>query len=173
MNRSDKRQRFFLSTAPLAATIGVALFIKRLRKNSLTMARGQKGLTLLETVLAVGIIALIGIGVVRAVDTNARAGRVLDEQVQATNLITAFMEGMRHMTYEDSPQAYTSVGDSIVKPPQYTVDVDVAYSGDGTTWSSTNSSGALKLQRITISVFRTNGDLVLSTCTFRAKRPIQ
>lgn len=134
--------------------------------------RGQRGFTLLETVLAVVIIGLIGTGVVKAIDTNARAGRVLDEKVQATNLVTAYLEGIRQLPYSDNASPYNTVNASIIKPPQYVVSMNIAYSPNGTTWFDTPATDR-KLQRITISVSREGGKPVLSTCTFRTTRTEQ
>lgn len=130
----------------------------------------QNGLTLLEVLIAAGMLGLIGLGVIRAIDANARAGRVLDEQVQATNLITAYMENMRQSAYDDSGNAYASIGANVTKPVQFSVVTNIQYSGDGSTWSSTNASGSYKLQRVSVSVMRTSGKIVLTTCTFRTRR---
>ncbi len=131
--------------------------------------RSQRGFSLIETIVAVVIIGFIGAGVVMALDTNARAGRVLDEQVVATNLVTAYLEGIRQMPYSDNTSPYSSVGDNITKPAQYSVTVNIYYSLDGVNWVTTHDNDE-KLQRIGISVSRTSGKLVLSTCTFRANR---
>ena len=165
----QERRRFFLIAAIVAVAIGLVLFIRWLRKNSFRF-RGQRGFTLMEVMVGVIIIGLIGTGVIKGIDANARATRILDEQVQATNLVTAYLEGMRQMSYSDNASPYNSVNATITIPAQYSVAMNIAYSNDDITWSTTNSSGALKLQKITISVSRTNGKLVLSTCTFRTKR---
>ena len=132
--------------------------------------RGQEGFTLIEVVIAVVIIGLIGMGVIKAIDTNARSGRTLDEKVQATNLVTAYLEGIRQLSYDATASPYPSVNASINKPTQYVVAMNITYSPDGSYWYSTNNSGAYKLQRITISVSREGGRPVLSTCTFRTTR---
>ena len=172
-------QGFFIIGAIITAAIGLVLLIKWLRRNGSGFFRGQRGFTLLETVLAVIIIGLIGMGVIKAIDTNARGSRVLDEKVQATNLVTAYLEGIRQLAYDATTNPYSSVNASITQPPQYSVAVNTAYgsSSDGVNiiWYSTNLSGSLKLQRITISVYRTSGNqtgerLVLSNCTFRTTR---
>ncbi len=142
--------------------------MRRLGGKRCGVFRGQGGFTLLEVVLGVIIIGLIGTGVIQAIDTNARAVRVLDEQVQATNLVTAYLEGIRQIPYSDNPSPYANVGDNITKPTQYSVAVNIAYSADGVNWTTTHTNE--NLQKITISVFREGGKLVLSTCTFRTKR---
>lgn len=131
---------------------------------------GQTGLTLIEVVVSVALIAAIGVSVINAIDTNARTRRVLDEKVQATNLVTAYLEAIRQVPYSDDANAYSYVGDSITKPPQYIVTINVTYSPDGVNWFTDNNSGAYKLQKLVISVLRQGGKPVLSTCTFRTPR---
>ncbi|MBI4283534.1 MAG: prepilin-type N-terminal cleavage/methylation domain-containing protein [Chloroflexi bacterium] len=130
--------------------------------------RSQSGFSLIEVLVTVAILAAIGVVFLKAVDANARATGVLDEKVQATNLVTSYLEAIRQMPYSDNASPYSSVGDNITKPPQFSVAINVEYSTDGTSWVPTRTTE--KLQKISISVSRTGGKLVLTTCTFRAKR---
>ena len=112
----------------------------------------QSGFSLLETILAVFLISTIGIGVIRAIDTNARAAQNLDDQVQATNIVTAYLENMRQLSYNDSSlNPYPTIGNNVTVS-QYIVTVSVLYgnSPDGVniTYSTTNNSGAYTLQKI-------------------------
>lgn len=158
----------------LLAAIGIVLLIRWLKKNGSRLFRGQRGFTLIETLIAVVIISAIGTGVIKGIDTNARADRVLDEQVQATNLVTAYLENMRQLDYDNSANPYPAISNNVIMPTQYSVAVNIAYgySSDGLNinWATTNNSGAYTLQKISISVSRTSGKPVLTTCTYRAKR---
>ncbi|MFH1382832.1 MAG: type II secretion system protein [Chloroflexota bacterium] len=139
-------------------------------KKKFIFLQEQMGFTLIEVLISVVIIAAIGLGLNRALFTNARARQVLDEKVQATNLVTNYLEGIRQLPYSDNASPYVSVSNSIVKPPQYIVAMDIAYSPDGVNWATDNNNGAYKLQKIRISVSREGGKPVLSSCTFKSPR---
>ena len=129
---------------------------------------GQRGFTLLETLIAVFLLGLIGTGVLTALNTNSRAVRVLDEQVVAANLATVYFEAIRAATYDNvSPNEYSSVGDNITKPSDYTVTIDVDYSDNGTAWVDTYTDQTL--QRILVSV-SLQGKPIIPVCTWRAQR---
>ncbi len=140
-----------------------------LGKERFRFFRSQGGFSLLEALVAVLILGFIGAGVIMAIDTNARATRVLDEQVQATNLATGYFEAIRELTYEKIYPEYSSAGENITIPAQYSVDIDVDYSSDGTIWDDTHTADAQTLQRITVSVSREGGKPVLLMCTFRTE----
>ena len=142
-----------------------------LGKERLRFLRGQRGLTLIETILAVAILGAIGVGLLNALDTNAKATRQLDEEVVATNLATAYFEAIKAMPYAET---YPLPEDLITVPPQYIVNVDIDFSSDGDTtdgqitWVDTYNGETL--QKITITVSREGGRTVLSICTFKTKR---
>lgn len=133
-------------------------------------SQGQRGFSLVEALLAVAIMAAIGVAFIAALDTNVKATGTLDEKVTAVNLATAHFEAIRELPYDNTYPEYSSAADNITIPPQYSVVIDCDYSSDGTTWSDTYSSSDQTLQRITISVSREGGEPVFSTCTYRAER---
>ena len=95
-----------------------------LRKERFRFLQGQRGLTLLEVLVAVAILAAIGVGLLNAIDTNAKATRQLDEEVVATNLATAYLEAIKAWEYQaDYPKGEAPLN-SITIPPQYAVSVE-------------------------------------------------
>jgi len=126
--------------------------------------QGQRGFTLIEVLVAVGILGLIGTGVLAAFNTNARAARTLDEQVVGANLATAYLEVIRESPYATT---YPNAGDNITIPFQYSVVIDTEFSSDGDTWSDNYTDETL--QKITVIVSR-EGKGVLSLCTYRTER---
>ena len=130
----------------------------------------QKGFTLIELLVSIGILAGVGTAVIYALDTNSGASRVYDEQVIGANLATSYLEAIRQLPYDNnSPDEYTAAGNDIEVPPQYAVVIDVDYSSDGYTWSSTYSNPSQTLQKITILVKRTDGSTIFRMCTFRTE----
>jgi len=143
-----------------------------LGKGRLRFLRGQKGLTLIETILAAAILAAIGVGLLTALDTNARATRQLDEKVVATNLATAYIEATKAMDYAET---YPEPEDLITIPPQYNVNVDITFSsdgasGDGITWVDTYSGETI--QKLAVTVSREGGGHILTVCAFKTKRVV-
>ena len=141
-----------------------------LGKGKLRFLRGQKGLTLIEVLVAAAILAVIGVGLLNALDTNAKATRQLDEEVVATNLATAYFEAIKASPYAET---YDDVVADITTPPQYIVNVDITFTddsnpNDGITWVDTYTDETL--QKIAISVSREGGGHILSICAFKTKR---
>ena len=122
----------------------------------------------METVVAVAIVGAIAAGFLTALDMNFRATRSLDEKVTAANLATAYLEAIKASTYDASDPFYPDAVAGITIPIQYSVDIDVACSSDGTSFSA--CTGSETFQRITVTVSREEGKQILSVCTYRSKR---
>jgi type II secretory pathway pseudopilin PulG len=131
-------------------------------RNRLFRAHG--GFILIEVLVAVGILGLIGMSILAAMDTNYRATRTLDERVVAASLASTHLEAIRGAVYADN---YTAAVDNITIPAEYDVAIEVEYSDNGTAWVDTYSGQ--KLERITASVSK-GEEYVLSICTYKTKR---
>ena len=130
-----------------------------LGKGKFKLFREQPGFTLIEVLIAVGILAAVATGFLTALNTSSRATRGLDEQVTASNLAAAYLEAIRELPYADT---YPNAGDDITIPFQYDVNVDIDYSNDSTTWVDSYTDETL--ERITVVVSR-EGKYILSICT--------
>ena len=150
-----------------------------LGKGKLRFLRGQRGFTLIEVLVAAAILAVIGVVLLNALDTNAKATRQLDEKVVATNLATAYFEAIKAGPYDETePYDYAEAVVGITIPPQYIVDVGIAFSSDGewgdgidwVTYPPGVPNNGETIQRIAISVSREGGKHILTICTFKTKR---
>ena len=138
-----------------------------LGKEIFRLFQGQKGFSLFEVMVAVGILGFIGAGVVLALDTNYRATRTLDEQVTATNLATAHIEAIRSLPYAAT---YPNASENITIPPQYSVVINTECSSDSETYVPCTGSDNETFQLIKVCISREGGKPVLSICTYRTKR---
>jgi hypothetical protein len=80
-----------------------------------------------KAIVVVGILGLIGTVVIRGMNTNYQSSRLMDEQVTAENLATAYIEAIRSIPYAAS---YPSAGNNITMPAQYSVNITVWGSSD-------------------------------------------
>jgi type II secretory pathway pseudopilin PulG len=146
--------------------------MKWLRKVRFRFLQGQSGIGLLETLIAVAIMAAIGVTLLTALDTNAEATQQLDEKVVATNLATAYIEAIKASSYDET---YPEPEEIITIPPQYDVSVDISFSddgdwGDGIDWGS--YTGVEKIQKLTVTVSREESGHILTVCAFKTKRVV-
>ena len=142
--------------------------MKWLLKGKFKLSREQMGFTLIEIVIALSILGFIGAGFLAALNTNSKATSSLDERVLAANLVTAYFEAVKESSYDNTYPEYSSVGDNITLPTQFSVTIDCDYSNDGgTTWADSYTDETL--QRITVFVSH-QGKPVLSMCTYKAEK---
>jgi len=134
-----------------------------LGKGRLRFLRGQRGFTLFEVLIAVGILGFIGAGLAMAIDTNYRAVAVLDQKTTGMNLAITHVEFIREAEFA---QDYSNVVTSIVLPSQYESNIHLEYSDDGDNW--TEASANKTLQRIIVSISQ-GGSPVYSMCTYKWK----
>jgi prepilin-type N-terminal cleavage/methylation domain-containing protein len=64
------------------------------------LIREQRGLTLLETLIAIGILAVIGSAFLTALNTTSKSTSLYERRVAATNLAHSQMEEIKAMSYD-------------------------------------------------------------------------
>jgi len=132
-----------------------------LGKEKLRFLRGQRGFTLFEVLVAVGILGFIGAGLAMAIDTNYRAVAVLDQKTTGMNLAITHVEFIREAEFALD---YSSVVTSIVLPSQYESNIHLEYSDDGEEWTEAYSNQSV--QRIIVSISQ-GGKPIYSMCTYK------
>ena len=125
----------------------------------------QKGLTIIEVLVAAGILAAIGVVFMGAMFTGYRSVGILDEQVQAEVLARSQLEDIKNSSYSDA-----GVYDvTIDPPPQYSMDISVGYPSCIGTADDCTVLVTDTLQEITVSVYH-GSKLVLSVACYKAKQ---
>ena len=85
--------------------------------------RSEKGFSLIETVVALAIVAIVAVSFLSGLATSARATIVADEQTTASSLARSQMEDIKDQTYDgtNNPPVYSLISSV---PSSYTVDID-------------------------------------------------
>lgn len=128
-----------------------------LLKGKLKLLRGQKGVSLIETLIAVAILGLIGAAFLSAVATGSKATGTLDEHVQAESLARSQLEDIKNALYDHTEPIEYPI--TVTLPPGYLLDITAeAKDADNT------------IQEITVTVSRDNGKPVLQMTDFKVDR---
>jgi len=140
--------------------------LEKLNKRKINPFWRQTGFTLLETLIGLGILAVIGVAFITAIDTAYKNVGLLEEQTQAEALIRSQLDDIKASPYQDS-----GVYPGTVTPlPQYSVNISVVTLDTPTCVEDGNCN---TLQEVTGSVYRTTGQgtdkPVLSVKTYKAK----
>ena len=143
-----------------------------LGKGRLRFLRGQRGFTLIEMVVAVAILAAIGVTFITAIDTGYGGVRILDEKTQAEALIRSQLDAIKVSPYQDTGVYPVTV----TLPPQYSMTINVEppqqIGLERIPLEELVGEPVTTIQEITISVFRTGngGDRpVLSVGAYKVK----
>ncbi len=146
--------------------------VGQVEKGRLRPFRGQSGFTLIEVVVAVAILAAIGVTFIGAIDTGYRSVRILDEKTQAEALIRSQLDDIKVSPYLDSGN-YTV---TVTLPPQYSMTINVEppqqIGVNRTPLEELVGYPVTTIQEITVSVFRTGNDgdrPVLSVGAYKVK----
>ena len=113
--------------------------------------KGEKGITLLETVLALALLSIIGVAFLSGLGTTTTARALAEERVSAKILAEAQMESIKKEAYTDN---YTPV--SLEGYDNYSTNITV-------------EDHYYNLQKITVTVFH-NAEEVFTLESFKVKR---
>jgi len=155
--------------------------MRQLRKAGFGPFRGQRGLTLVEVLVTVGILAAIGVAFMTAMTTAQRSVGALDEQTEAKALAHSQLEQIKAAPYPEDPNVLgTDVYPVTVDlPTQYSMVINVTRptcigQADNCTPLEELTGDEVKyIQEITVSVFRPSGSggnrLVFSLSCYKSK----
>jgi len=88
-------------------------------KNRWKGREGERGFSLVETVIAIALLGIVAVAFLGALSTASRSIFIADERATAESLARTEMEYVRNQDYTTAPQAYEKVYDG------YTVKVSV------------------------------------------------
>ena len=95
-------------------------------------ARRERGFSLVETVIALGVLGVIGVAFLNALTTSISATGRLSDWVQAEALVRSNMEGIKACPYADTYDEVSCLSlAGITVPFQFTVAIDTDCSDDG------------------------------------------
>lgn len=126
----------------------------------------QKGLTLVEVLIALTVFAAISVSLFIALNVSHKTTHSVNEQTTAESLTRAELEYIKSCDYdaENNPPVY-GVDPDLVIPTKYSIEVTAERldpDGDGTE----NDDG---IQKVTVKVYY-DGELVLTTASYKVNR---
>ena len=96
--------------------------MRRLLRRGFTLLRGQKGVSLIEALVAVGLLAAIGGGVAYALFSGFHGSGTVNEYATAERLARTQLEDIRAASYDDTlPLQYSEID----VPTDYSISIDV------------------------------------------------
>ena len=126
----------------------------------------QKGLTLVEVLIALTVFAAISVSLFIALNVSHKTTHSVNEQTTAESLTRAELEYIKSCDYdaENNPPVY-GVDPDLVIPAKYSIEVTAERldpEGDGTE----NDDG---IQKVTVEIYY-DGELVLTTVSYKVNR---
>ena len=143
--------------------------------------RNQKGLTLIEVLIAIAILGMIAVPFLTALSTSSRALIIADERTTAESLVRSEMEYIKNSPYNSTGFSYEIPATPDNPPPwdsshdldDYYADAGYSVNVTGVPINSTTGaalpSGDKNIQNITVQVYH-GAKLVLTTSTYKVDR---
>ena len=94
-----------------------------LRQARLRFLRGRIGISLIETVVALGILGLIGVAFLTALSTTSKSTDLYQQRVTAASLAQSQLEIVKAAPYDDIPPYYGDVSSPVSVPPGYNITI--------------------------------------------------
>ncbi len=114
--------------------------------------RGERGVSLLETLLGLGLLGVIGIGFLTSLATSSSTTRTLDVRVDAEAMVRSQLEDIRSRPYASSYSV------TVVPPPGFTLSI-----------VTQQLDGGNNLQQVTAKVAQ-GASTVMRLNTYKARR---
>lgn len=129
---------------------------------------GQKGLTLIEVLIAIALLGMIAVPFLTALSTSSEGIIIADEKTTAESLVRSEMEYVKNSPYNSTGFSYDISTTPDEPPPWDSLHaLDDRYAG-----YSVNVTGVpidLHIQNITVEVYHGN-ESVLTTSTYKVER---
>lgn len=132
----------------------------RLAKLWHRLSRGQAGISLLENVVAAGILAAIGVVFITSMYTGYKGVGILDETLQAETLIRSQLEAIKDGEYQDSGIYPVTVE----LPPHYSMNITAGYPSCIGTADNCTVLVTDTLQEVTVSVYHGDKPIMSVAC---------
>lgn len=120
-----------------------------------SIINGQRGVSLIEMVVALGILGFIGVAFLSAYYSGFLGTGKVDEFVTAESLARSQMEVIKSLDYQDSYEEVT-----VTCPPEFAIDIDVEADESNT------------LQKVTVNILR-NDRVLLELESYKYKPQVQ
>lgn len=140
---------------------------------------GQKGLTLIEVLIAIAILGMIAVPFLTALSTSSRGIIIADEKTTAESLVRTEMEYIKNSPYNSTGFSYiANISTTPTKPPPWDSShaLDSRYAGYSVNVigvpidpDTGNPHADLQIQNITVKVYH-EAKLVLTTSTYKVNR---
>lgn len=155
-------------------TSEILLPVPSLKARGLSLARSQKGLSLVEVLIAMAILGVVAVVFLSSLATSSKATIIADERTNAESLSRSELEHIKNSAY-----------DNINNPPQYSLDPDIdipdGYNIDIEAVRLDPEDDGIEdddgIQKITVEVYRQDGPtpspqdtLILSASDYKVNR---